>query len=140
MSNDELYGNYSEYSNLPSFVSRSNAEENKLYEAETLFKSEQYKDALEIFQTNFGGSKDEGSVFIYTGLSQLELKQYEQAESTFNKLIESDLLDAQKGYWYKALLYLKQDKVEEAKSILNQIVEKSQYNHPKAKALLSDLK
>ncbi|WP_298903696.1 tetratricopeptide repeat protein [uncultured Psychroserpens sp.] len=139
-SNDELYSSYSDYSNLPSFVSRGEEDKDGLFKAETFFENKQYEEASEIFTSYLKASKDNGAVYIYQGLSQIELEQYDAAEQTFNTLIKSDLLDAPKGYWYSALLCLKQDKINEAKALLTEIVEKSYYNHIKAEALLSDLK
>ncbi|MCD2260455.1 CDC27 family protein [Psychroserpens luteolus] len=139
LSYDELYANYSDYSNLPSFVSRNNAAQNRLAEAEELFKNKNYKDALELFQSNLEASNNKGSIYIYQGLSQIELQQYNHAEQTFNTLIGSGLIDSEKGYWYKALLYLKQDKKEESKAILNRIISESLFNYEKAKDLLNEL-
>ncbi|MDG5492524.1 tol-pal system YbgF family protein [Psychroserpens sp. SPM9] len=138
-SQEELYSEYSDYSNLPSFVSRSNNTEIQLANAETLFKNKHYEEALNIFQTSLNASNEKGSIYIYIGLSQTELSQYKSAEETFNLLISSDLIDAEKGHWYKALLYLKQEKTEETKQVLNTIISNSYDNHEKAKALLNDL-
>ncbi|WP_298896757.1 tetratricopeptide repeat protein [uncultured Psychroserpens sp.] len=139
LSHDELYTNYSDYSNLPSFVTRNNTTEDRLTEAEKLFKNKEYKEALVIFQSQIDTASNKGIVYMYQGLSQIELKQYEQAKQTFDALINSDLVDAPKGHWYKALLYLKQDNIKEAKLILNTIVTNFYYNHTKAKDLLNEL-
>ena len=139
INNDDLYAEYSDYSNLPSFVSRGEVGTDSLYNAENLFKENKYKEALDIFQSQINTSTNTGSVYIYTGLSQIELEQYKQAENTFDTLIESNLLDAEKGYWYKALLYLKQDNHEKAISILKVIVSESLFNNKKATELLNKL-
>ena len=139
-SNDKLYSDYVEYENLPSFVNRGEDSQDHLSKAEAFFEKGQYAEASDLFKSYLKESKDNGAVYIYQGLSQIELGQYEQAKQTFDALINSNLLDASKGYWYKALMYLKQDKVEESKSILNHIVEDALYNHDKAKTLLDDLK
>ena len=138
ISNQELYNDYVALNDLPSFVSRSDGTHD-LAKAQRLFENKEYQDALSIFQSQFNESDDKANIFIYQGLAQTELEKFDDAEKTFNKLISSDLLDAQKGHWYKALLYLKQDKVVESKIMLERIVTSSYYNHSKAKELLEKL-
>nr|WP_321236354.1 tetratricopeptide repeat protein [uncultured Psychroserpens sp.] len=139
ISNQELVNDYLNTSNLPSFVSRGDASTDDLIKAQKFFENEEYQKSLDIFETALKTSGVNASVYLYSGIAQMKLKQYNAAELTFNKLIESNLLDAQKGFWYKALLYLEQDKVEDAKTILNSIVSKSLYNHTNAKELLNQL-
>lgn len=138
VSNQELYNNYVALNDLPSFASRD-ADSNELVKAEKLFVNENYEKALTIFKSQLTKSSNKGNIFIYQGLSQTELSKYKEAEKTFDNLINSNLLDAEKGYWYKALLFIKSDRVEEAKFILKSIISKSQYNNTKAEELLSDL-
>ena len=138
VTNQDLYNNYVNLSELPSFVSRDNTT-SELFEAQKLFEEKKYKEALEIFKSQTNGIDYNGNILIYIGISQTELDKYQGAEETFNQLIKSDLLDAQKGYWYKALLYLKQDRVEESKQILDKIISKNLYNKEKAQDLLKEL-
>lgn len=141
VSNQDLYNDYVSLNELPSFATRG--EENtlgiQLIKGQEFFEAENYKASLAIFEPILNTTKTNASVFIYTGISQTELGEYKKAENTFNTLINSDLLDAEIGYWYKALLFLKTDRVDEAKTILNTIVSKSLYKQKKAKQLLKDL-
>lgn len=138
VSNQELVENYLNTNDLPSFVNRGDSTEN-LIKAQQLFENENYQQALDLFVASIDTANDNPSVYLYTGVSQMKLKDYISAESTFDKLIQSDLLDAEKGYWYKALLYLEQDRVADAKAILNGIISKRLYNYKKAEVLLSEL-
>lgn len=138
ISNEKLYKNYIDYNNLPSFVSRSNASSNALVKAQLLFEDGKYDAALTLFSKNVS-SENIGATYIYKGLSEIELGQFNEAESTFNTLINSALLDAEKGYWYKALLFIKIDKIKDAKTILNDIVLNSRYKNKEAKTLLEEL-
>lgn len=76
---------------------------------------------------------------IYKGLSEIELSKYLEAEKTFDSLINSDLIDAEKGYWFKSLLYLKNNKILKCKTLLNKIITESLFNKEKAELLLVDL-
>ena len=138
VSNQDLYSEYVGLNDLPSFVSRTD-EINKLTEAQKLFEHKKYEDALAIFQSQLDSQEQKANILIYQGISQMQLEKFEDAEQTFNSLIESELLDAEKGYWYKALLYLKQDRVEDSKQILNTIVSDNLYNKSKAEELLKAL-
>nr|WP_321247726.1 hypothetical protein [uncultured Psychroserpens sp.] len=137
--NQHLVNDYLDTSNLPSFVSRGETSTDDLINAQQFFENEEYQKSLDIFIPVIETDKANGPVYLYTGIAQMKLEQYVNAETTFNKLINSNLLDAQKGYWYKALLYLIQDKVEDSKAVLETIVSNKYHNHLKAKALLETL-
>ncbi len=138
LSNLDLYKEYIGLDDLPSFVSRSN-DINDLIRAQELFESEKYGDALMIFNSQVDLADNTSDLFIYKGISEMELNRYDEAEQTFNALISSELLDAPKGYWYKALLSLKSDRVEEAIDILTKIVTENLFNKSKAEELLKEL-
>ncbi|MBC2846543.1 tetratricopeptide repeat protein [Winogradskyella flava] len=138
ISNQDLYEEYVGLNDLPSFVSRSDGS-NKLANAQELFEKGQYADALDIFNVFESQIENRSNLLIYKGLSYVELEDYENAEQAFNDLVTSDLLDAEKGYWYKALLYLKQDKVLETEGILETIVSENFFNSKKARDLLKEL-
>jgi len=135
----ELYADYLSKTELTSIITRGNHQD-ELAKAQTLFEEKEYAKALTIFEKEIKNKENQtGSIYIYTGISQMELNQFDKAEITFDKLISSDLLDAPKGYWFKALGYLKNNKTEKAKLILNKIVLEKLYNFKKAAALLKEL-
>jgi len=138
-SHQDLYASYLETSEVPSLVSRG--EENDLIRAQSLFENGQYAKALPIFNKNLMSSNQQTStLLLYIGISQMELNQYVESEDTFDQLINSNSLDAPKGNWFKALLYLKTGEVGKAETLLKKIKTESLYNHTKASKLLSELK
>lgn len=137
-SNIELYNEYLALNDLPSFVSRSN-DATQLADAQHLFENKKYKEALGVFNTYTNKNEDQATVLLYKGLAETELGQYNVAEETFDKLINSKFIDAEKGYWYKALLFVKANRIEDAKTVLITITSKNLYNNNKAKALLESL-
>lgn len=139
LSHQDLVNEYLQTSDLPSFVSRGDTNADDLIKAQQLFENKNYQGALDLFTPVLETSKPDASVYVYAGIAQMQLQRYQAAESTFNQLIDADLIDAQKGYWYKALLYLKQDKTDDAKQVLNTIISNSYYNHEKAKDLLNEI-
>lgn len=141
VSNQDLYDNYINHEDLPSFATRGSGDdvEGELVKAQQLFENQDYKSSLTIFEPILETEKNNASLYLYTAIAQSELNLYKKAEVTFDNLINNSSIDGSAGHWYKALLYLKQDKVEDAKSTLNYIVENSLYNNSKAKELLSKL-
>ncbi len=140
ISSQDLYAQYSNWNDLPSLTSRS--DESQLAEGQLLFEQGAYLKANTIFKSVINsGKKTTSSVLIYAGVSALELGNYQDAISYFDSLIASDVIDHSKGYWYKALLYLKQDKKKEAISVLEIILKnENNYNYQKAEELLDMLK
>lgn len=138
ISNQELYYDNIGLNDLPSFISRSD-ESNPLVNAQELFENKKYEEALLIFKYEVGSKDVSANVLIYKGIAETELGQYNDAQETFDSLLNSNLLDAQKGYWYKALLYIKQNRVEESKVILSKIVSQELYKNNEAQKLLKQL-
>ena len=139
ISNQELYYDNIALNDLPSFVSRGD-NSNQLNDAQYLFENYKYAKALAVFISINEQQDYKGTLLIYRGISEAELGRFEDAEKTFNNLINSNLLDAEKGYWYKALILLKEDKLVESKKILIKIVSDRLYKYNEAKLLLGKIK
>lgn len=134
---EKIYVDNIELDKLPSFANRGkdNAVSNLII-AEKFFKEKKYKESVSKFNKALLSNKENGSIYVYKAISEIELGQFSKAEETLNKLINSDLIDAEKGYWYKSLLFIKKKEIEKAKKLLNLIVDKSYYKYNKAKELL----
>lgn len=137
---NELYAVYIHQNEIYSTISRGDGDlvEN-LIEAETYFKEKKYGKALPIFIKELPNNKNTASIYLYTAICQIELNKFTEAETTLNALISSDLIDAQKGYWYKSLLFIKSKQIEKAKKQLEFIIENNYFKHKKAKELLTKL-
>lgn len=137
---NELYAEYIKTNELYSSVSRGETDlHNDLIVAENYFRERKYSQALPILKNQLSFNKDNATLYIYTAISQIELNEFEQAESTLNSLIKSDLIDAQKGYWYKSLLYLKSNQLAKAKSELQLIIKNSYFKNKEAQEILDEL-
>ncbi|WP_298760350.1 hypothetical protein [uncultured Psychroserpens sp.] len=139
--NQDLYAKYVNINDLPSFATRGGGDviAQKLVKAQQLFENENYQESLELFESILKFETANISLYLYTGIAQTELKLYDKASTTFDDLINNNSIDGSIGHWYKALLFLKQDKIDEAKIILKHIVRELLYNHTKAKDLLNEL-
>ncbi|WP_299442140.1 hypothetical protein [uncultured Aquimarina sp.] len=139
-SSQDLYVGYSQWRDLPSLTSRS--DESQLAEGQRLFEQKKYKESYTLFKDYVEGKNEiSPPVLVYSGLSALELNKYKEAISYFDQLINSDTIDQSKGYWYKALVYLKQNKKQKTITILEEITtDKNNYNYQEALELLDKLK
>lgn len=137
---DEIYSEYVYAKKMPSFRSRGEIKVNeKLIQAERLFIDKEYKKAIHLFKNGLEKDQNNGIIYIYMGLSYIELQDFDNAENILNKLLESNSIDAEKALWYKSLLYVKTNEIEKSKVLLNKIIKKSSYKKREAKELLSKL-
>jgi hypothetical protein len=133
------YDSYADWSTLPSFTEKG--ELNTFTKGELAFKKEDYKAAVEQFATI--ETSDELYIFSlqYLGASYDKLNQNDNAIATFQKLSKvDDSYESSKGYWYEALLHLKNNDKEKAIIALQKSVGNSKnYNAEEAKLLLKKL-
>ena len=135
------YENYANWNDLPSLVEMG-TQENTIVKAEILYKSTDYNGVIETLDTEI----KEGDVYytyglIYQGASYFQLNNFEKAHQTFDELIQTNTLQSSYGYWYKMLIYLKNENIPEVKRMLDTILSNSEnYNYAKAKTLQAELK
>lgn len=142
LTNEEVYSSYDDWNELPSLIERGNSGNEILANGERAFERRDYKVAKEHFNEAMLSMEDfNAHAILYLGISQLELNEYDEALSSFQKLIESNSIDASKGYWYKGLAYLKMDEKDNAIDLFERIVaDTSNYNYEKAIEVLEKIK
>jgi hypothetical protein len=129
-SNSSLESYYKENVNweeLPSFIDKGQTE-NYFTKGEGLFKNKEYLMAIESFKKIDTNNELYPYALMYIGASYDQLNQNQKAINTFDTL--SKLVNFQehsKGYWYKMLIFLKQNKKEKALEMKN-IILKDQNN------------
>ncbi|CAM1342929.1 tetratricopeptide repeat protein [Tenacibaculum amylolyticum] len=136
----QLYAESEIMKGLPSFPERGNNEANNdLITGEKLFKEQKYKEAVSLFDAFLLENKDISGVYIYIAVANIELKDYDRALTVLDSLINSDLIDGEKGYWYKSLLYIKSKQLKKAKKTLQLIIDKKYYKYKEAIVLLDKM-
>lgn len=138
-SGEELYYSYIAMDDLPGFVTRNESTQTDAFKAEALFKQKDYDASIPLFQNLLASNKNDARPYLYLGIAQAEIENYEQAIAVFDELISSDLLDAEKGLWYKALTYLKMKEKKKALELLHKIQTESLYNAEKAGELIAEI-
>lgn len=140
--NDNIYEDYNSWNELPSLIERGETLDSNLEQAENAFVNKNFNLANTLYlQYLKETTKDSNvTIYLYLGITELELKQKEKALTYFDNVINSNSLDFSKGYWYKALVYLKFEEYEKFKKELQIIAqEQSNYNYKEAKKLLKKL-
>ncbi|AXT21018.1 hypothetical protein D7030_00025 [Flavobacteriaceae bacterium AU392] len=138
---DTLYVEYYNVNDLPSFVTRDDTQ-NKLSKGVLSFQNKKYKEALIDFEVYKKTSTEVDTLmFLYQGMSYLELDENDKAIEAFKIVSTSNILDRSKGLWFKALAYLKLKDEFNAKKLLEEIrSNSSNFKFKEAKELLDKLK
>ena len=136
---EKLYYKYLEPLEMP--ITRSSDRiEQQLVKAGSHLNKNEYAEAYPIFSGLMESGYRTPAIYINLAVCQIETGALEEAEATLNGFIQSDLLDSEKGFWYKSLLYLKSGKIDKSGSVLIQIVENNYFNHQLAKELLREIR
>lgn len=108
---------------------------------ESLFKNGEYNKAKELFLGIVSQKENPDThSLMYLGASYTELEEFDKAIDVFNQLLNQNTLDSNRAYWYKAMVYLKQNNKDAAILELNVLTDNKQnYNYDKAKELLDQL-
>ncbi|MCB0374330.1 MAG: tetratricopeptide repeat protein [Sinomicrobium sp.] len=139
---ESLYNDYRNWETLPSQVDRGKTT-TTLSRGEQLFKQKKYAEAIAVFETyrEEHGAALSPQTLMYLGASYIESGQYGKAMTTFDQLLNSNTLDSESAYWYKALTYLKQGDKEKAKLQLEFILLNPELPYfEKAQELMGKLK
>lgn len=138
---NRIYNNNNSWNELPSLSVKGTNLNDQLNKLEKLFNENKFDESRKLCLTIIGNSKTlQPNILLYLGVSQLELNEYDNALKTFTTLTKSNTLDFHKGYWYKAMIYLKKEEKELLINELNQIKKHHYYNNDKAVKILKKLK
>ena len=136
---EKIYARYINTTEIPSIINRGDNNYQTLSQGQAYFNNKEYQKSEKLFSKELKNNTTNSSVYLFLAISQIELQQFKKAEETLNLLIKSNLIDAEKGYWFKSLLYLKSKEISKAKTILEVIISNKYYNYKKAKELLEKL-
>lgn len=134
---DELFASYLEKTDLLALVDRG-GNDSIFSLAQVSFNKKNYTKVIHLLSPVLDSTKN-SNVYLYLAISDIEIGAFSEAEGILNRLINSDLLDGQKGYWYKSLLYLKSNQLEKSKQELQLIIDSSYYKSRDALQLLKQL-
>lgn len=133
---ENYYDDNVNWEELPSFVSKEQSV-NHFTKGETFFKNNNYEKAILAFSAIKSDDELYPYSLMYIGASYDKLNKNDDAIRTFDKLVTLKKFEEySRGYWYKLLIYLKENnrsKAIEMRSIILQNT--SNFNYEKAKNL-----
>ena len=139
-SNQVSFDDYYLQSDMPSLVSRADGE-SILKSIALTYDEGDYKAVMSHYEDylNSGVAVNE-KVYLYGGMAYLQLGQSNKALKAFERLSLSSNIDASKGLWFSALVYLKENKEEALKEVLDEIIrDTSNFKYKEAKELREKL-
>lgn len=128
------YGDYNQHENA-FFVERSVGDAN-LNEAQKAFNEKDYKRTVAAFEKVQNLTNPELQYFYAIAL--IETNNFTKAEILLNTIKSGNSVYKEKAVWYLALSYLKQNKLEECKTYLNQLSPDAE-DYQKAQKLLKKI-
>jgi len=136
----DLYNDYYTESDLPSLIARSTTD-NSSSEIVLAYQEKQFSKAKTLYISYIESTTSfNENVYIYGGMTYLELNEFDKALIEFYKMTSSSSIDNSKGLWFSALVYLKKEDHTLLKETLNTIIQKkSNFNYKKAVTLLQEL-
>jgi hypothetical protein len=136
----DYYNDYHSWDQLPSNIEKAN-EQSALTKGEVLFNNKQYKETINLLEASFTGDEQlQPNVLLYKAAAYQELKQYDKAHAVYNQLIATTSLEQSRGLWFKCMLYLKQEDLENTIRLLATITSDSNnYNYAQALELQTEL-
>ena len=137
----QLYAEYGTWNDTPSFIVQDENAASVKAQIELLYKDKKYKACITTAESFLVTSNtDRTNVMIYKGFALVKLDEYSKALNTFKTISESNAMDASKGLWYMALIYLKTEDTENLQKILKRITaSKTNYKYKEALELLNAL-
>jgi tetratricopeptide (TPR) repeat protein len=110
---------------------------------EALYKYEnkEYREAVTLFRKILEVKPEMTASYLYSGISYMELKEYVNAEKSFNAVIEhNDNLYIEQAEWYLGMVYLLTDQKEKAREQFLKIKEVDGYYSKAATKILRKYK
>lgn len=131
----ELFLAYYDPTELPSYTERGTETENQVAR---LYQQGDY-DRLIIQMEETDEPKAE--LMLYYGVALLATNREEEAIDVFKEFVQSPLLDAQKGYWYMGLAYLKNGEEDLAIGAFRKLIASgSKYKQEETRKLIKALR
>ncbi|HRI60249.1 MAG TPA: tetratricopeptide repeat protein [Saprospiraceae bacterium] len=117
--NDALYTRYRAFPEA-SFTLKS-SDKSTLDKAADAFNDKNFSAALSSLNTYLLQQPNDQEARFFSGLCQLELSRFTEAEAIFREIISADNAWSGEARWYLALTYLRSKKMEDCKSVLQEI-------------------
>ncbi|MFO7656940.1 MAG: tetratricopeptide repeat protein [Bacteroidales bacterium] len=142
ISKDHLFDKYYEpYEVNMTFRSADTDINATLKTAMHYYENKNFTEALKLFEQILQSDPDRVGLNFYSGISRMEMKEYEKAGTSFNKVVNNNFnLYIEQAEWYLSLCYIVTGQDEKALELLEGIVTNKKYNHNKARKIIRKIK
>ena len=138
---ERLYAEYFDPGRVPSTDRSTDASVNLTYDdAINAYRNEKYELAAGYFSQLLEKNPDNDEMQKFLGICQLELNKLDEAEINFKTLIDKKAGSEIENKWYLSLCFVRGERFEEAKNILEEIASQGVSRSEDAAKLLKDLK
>lgn len=111
-----------------------------MHDALMLYENKEYKEAVKLFEQVLDKDPTQMATRLYSGISFFEIKEYQNASNSFNKIIaHKDNLYVEQAEWYLGFCLIMRDEKEKAIRQFEKIVKENGFYSERAKQILKRL-
>ena len=138
--NNELYAEYFDpYEDMILTRGDISNSESLLIAGMEAYNNEEFTTASEKLNDYLLNNNENKGVALYLGIAQMQIGKYSEAAISFG-LAQQDVKFKQQAQWYEALLYVKSNQTEKARSLLEIIGKNTDhYQSENAQSILNEL-
>ncbi len=140
--NKQLFDRYYEsYESNTTFRSADNEMNSDLVQAMQFYENKNYNEALKLFESILLTDPSRVGLNFYSGISHMEIKEYELAGKSFGKIIDDRYnMYIEQAEWYLSLCYIMTDQDDKAIPLLEKIIDGNGFYQKEAGSILRKLK
>ncbi|MBN1598240.1 MAG: tetratricopeptide repeat protein [Bacteroidales bacterium] len=123
-----------------SFRAKGEENDNNIRQAMIYYENKNYIEAIALFEKILKEDDSRIGLNLYSGISNMEIREYEKANDNFQKVIDHQTnAFIESANWYLGLCYLMTDDVEKARQIFTAISDEKGHYAKNARKILRKL-
>ena len=104
------------------------------------YENREFKEAIALFEKILETDNSRIGLNLYSGISQMEIKQYAEANKSFKRIIDHKAnAFIESAEWYLGLCYLMTDENEKAQEVFNSIASSDGFYRKEARRILKKM-
>lgn len=122
------------------YRSATNEISDELKKAMFYYENKEFELAIVYFESILEKDKTKVGLNLYSGISHMEVKNYEEANIRFNRVIDhKENAFYESAQWYLGLSYLMTDEIDKANAVFSNLADQPGYYQKEAKKILRRL-
>jgi tetratricopeptide (TPR) repeat protein len=142
LSNVEIYEKYYEPYDVTMVYRSAGDNTDMLYqEARLKYEAGEFREAITLFEKLLESDPADMATTLYSGISYMEVEQYNQADKSFSKIIaHDDNLFIEQAEWYLGFCYLMTNETGKARKHFEKIAGSNSSYRDKAASIINKIK